>query len=391
MKLAGILGATIAAVGVAAMSTAEAKTRIVVLASDYSASTAERIANELANVFAGVTAGDRLIGIRGGSGDTIFQAIIPNDPLYASHQGHRDKLLNPAWMDAMSYLEASIAVTTTDPVGTPSSQIDFPGSLGTIGYYAAENPEVVFFGDARYFAARQPDFSMVNRFPTDGHYSLSRSDTPFGVVGMEGTLNGVRIHFCMTADDWVNDAHKEGVHRTHALLAAAYGAQLTTFSADLTDCAARFAEGKADGARKFERNADDHRFGMVDVTLAAAPTTPVVEAAPAPVPAATAPDPLAAAIASGAVTMEELFLYDTNDEDGDEVEIVAQGFSYHMVLTKKGETMEVPLTQGALQVIGVVDGGGGGVTVGIRTKDGRSIVSDKIPMGESVAIPINTF
>lgn len=387
MTLSRFLGGAMFPLCLGVAMAAEAKTRIVVLAEDYPQETAQAIGAALAKVFDGVSAGDRLLGIRGGSGETIFEAIVPDDPIYDRHKGHRDKLLGPAWRDAMSHLQKSVQQSGSGPVGAPGSQVDFPGTLGALAYHASEEPEVVVFGDPRYFDERQPDFAMTKGFPTEGHYALSRTTTPFGIAGLEGSLKGVDIHFCATSDEWVNNAHKEGVLRTYAILTAGYGATLSTFSADLTGCAARFAKGQADGARVFERDPQDHRFGMIDATLTAVAPDPVPTAAGA---VGTGSAALDAAIKLGTVQMHSLVLYDTDDEDGDAVEIVADGFSKRIVLTKRGETLEVPITLGALQVIGSADGGGG-ITVGIQTSDGRTIVSDKIAVGQSLAIPVAAF
>ncbi len=120
---------------------------------------------------------------------------------------------------------------------------------------------------------------------------------------------------------------------------------------------------------------------MIDLTLTAAA---------GPMTGAAAASDLDAVIAKsgGTVTKGTLFLYDTDKEDGDAVYVVAAGgYSQRVDLTNAGATIEVPLTQGALQVIGAADGNGG-ITVGILTKDGRNIVSQSIAVGEKLSIPI---
>lgn len=382
MTLTYKIASTCIATGLALAASAEAKTRIVVFANDFSKASAEQVGAELGGVFSRQHAGDRLVGIRAGSGSTIFDVTIPNEPIYDTHKGHRDKLLGPAWQVAMAYLKASL--TTAPPAEGPASQIDYPGTLGALGYYTAEKPEIAFFGDARYFDARQPHFSMVKGYPTDDHYARSRSDTPFGAAGMQGSLAGVHTHVCLTADEWVNDAHKEGVQRSYALIAGAYGGELATFSADLPGCALRFAEGRDDGARHFAADPGDHRFGMIDLTLTAAAGHMTSAAAASDLDAVIAKS-------GGTVTKGTLFLYDTDKEDGDAVYVVAAGgYSQRVDLTNAGVTIEVPLTQGALQVMGAADGNGG-ITVGIRTEDGRTIVSQSIDVGEDLSIPIDAL
>ena len=393
MTLTKLLCGSIVAANVALTTTAEATTRITVFAEDYPKASVEQIATVLAEQFEKLRAGDRLIGIRAGSGSTIFDARVPNEPIYDTHKGHRDKLLMPAWTQATTFLKGTI--TAAPPAGGPPSQIDYPGSLERLAYFASEKPEVAFFGDARYFDDRQPQFSMVRGFPTDVHYARSRSETPFGVAGMEGSLEGMRTHVCMTTEAWINDAHKEGVQRSYALMAQIFGAELATFSADVRGCAVRFAEGRSDGARTFTLNVEDRLFGMVDVTLQPTPegvvdpgqlTNPLIVSSGADMSDLD----IIVATSAGSVTKGTLFLYDTDQEDGDAVFIVAEGYKQQVDLTNNGVTLDVPLTQGALSVVGAADGDGG-ITVGIRTGDGRTIISRKIDVGEALSIPIDTL
>ena len=68
MTLTYKIASTCIATGLALAAPAEAKTRIVVLANDFSKASAEQVGATLGGVFSRQQAGDRLIAIRAGSG-----------------------------------------------------------------------------------------------------------------------------------------------------------------------------------------------------------------------------------------------------------------------------------------------------------------------------------
>jgi hypothetical protein len=67
-------------------------------------------------------------------------------------------------------------------------------------------------------------------------------------------------------------------------------------------------------------------------------------------------------------------LWDTDAEDGDVVNISSQGYSRTIRLTKKGDTFAVPIGgNGIIQVTGISDGDGGGITVGLASGNVKAI------------------
>jgi hypothetical protein len=67
-------------------------------------------------------------------------------------------------------------------------------------------------------------------------------------------------------------------------------------------------------------------------------------------------------------------LWDTDVEDGDVVRIDSQGYSRTVKLTKKGDTFAVPVAaNGVVQVTGISDGDGGGITVGLASGSAKAI------------------
>ena len=67
-------------------------------------------------------------------------------------------------------------------------------------------------------------------------------------------------------------------------------------------------------------------------------------------------------------------LWDTDVEDGDVVRIDSQGYSRTVKLKKNGDTFAVPVeANGVIQVTGVSDGDGGGITVGLASGSTKAI------------------
>lgn len=67
-------------------------------------------------------------------------------------------------------------------------------------------------------------------------------------------------------------------------------------------------------------------------------------------------------------------LWDTDVEDGDVVRIKSSGYARTVRLTKRGEVFAVPVyADGLIQVTGVKDGDGGGITVGLASGPSQAI------------------
>jgi len=67
-------------------------------------------------------------------------------------------------------------------------------------------------------------------------------------------------------------------------------------------------------------------------------------------------------------------LWDTDVEDGDVVRIESQGYSRTVRLTKKGDTFAIPVpANGVVNITGISDGDGGGITVGLASGGAKAI------------------
>ncbi|HEY8025050.1 MAG TPA: hypothetical protein VIF60_10820 [Burkholderiaceae bacterium] len=75
-----------------------------------------------------------------------------------------------------------------------------------------------------------------------------------------------------------------------------------------------------------------------------------------------------------AVQLAWITLWDTDAEDGDVVRIDSQGYSRTVVLKKQPLTFAVPVPKnGVINVTGVRDGDGGGITVGVGSGDVKAV------------------
>ncbi|MEO1650471.1 MAG: hypothetical protein AAFR60_05740 [Pseudomonadota bacterium] len=90
----------------------------------------------------------------------------------------------------------------------------------------------------------------------------------------------------------------------------------------------------------------------------------------------------------GRVRIAAITLYDNLDQDGDAVLVTAAGFSQKITITHQDITFFIPVVFGStVRITAVQDGGGGNVTVGIRTAFGPVSLAPLAP-GQSIDIPV---
>lgn len=83
-----------------------------------------------------------------------------------------------------------------------------------------------------------------------------------------------------------------------------------------------------------------------------------------------------------------LTLWDTDDEDGDVVRIQSQGYSRVVILTRQPMTFAVPASaSGVVDIAGMRDGEGGGVTVGAASGASR-VTLPIMSVGQTIGLRI---
>ncbi|MEJ0070080.1 MAG: hypothetical protein WDO24_16690 [Pseudomonadota bacterium] len=97
---------------------------------------------------------------------------------------------------------------------------------------------------------------------------------------------------------------------------------------------------------------------------------------------------LASDLQTDRVRLAVIELFDSDAEDGDAVTISSLGFSLSATLTKAPLVVSVPIgSSGTISLTGLVDGGGGGVTVGMITPSGPVPLPVLSP-GQTISVPV---
>jgi hypothetical protein len=183
--------------------------------------------------------------------DVIARVELPDEDIYATHTNLKMKKIAPGFAKITSHLSnaGTLAVQPVD--GEVPEHLDLPRLLRDLGYRTAGAPAILLVGNPLYHDATMPGASTRDAWPSDAHYALTPAESPFGTADMEDRLVGLKINWCITQDDFVNGPHEAGVHRANAMMIAGYGAQLVTYTPNLTQCFERTAAGDVSGADSF--------------------------------------------------------------------------------------------------------------------------------------------
>lgn len=374
-------------------TSAFARDLIVVLAGDYDRPTASSVWAALMPTLEQASPGDNLAIYDGPTRTRIMGASFPEGEegdLIEKIPALRAKLYGPVMEGIKQHLRGAVSRHEDEQPVAPM-QVSLPEMLEELGYIASAGPEIVVIGSAMQHDETAPEFSMRDAFPNDGHFALPTSASPYGTAGMGDTLGGAQVHFCSTDadDDYVKRVHRLGVERAIGLLVQGYGGQLATFTTDIRSCLNRAASGTSEGAATY-RISVAGAPAMVDPSLAV-PASPRLPAEQLDLLRDLRVDDadrveLEGLMQSGEVTLERVWLADDADEDGDVATILAAGVSIDVPLTKQEQEFIVPVMQGRLVVRGKIDGGGGGVTLRLRTERGDQMQSPVMQPGEVVEI-----
>ena len=117
--------------------------------------------------------------------------------------------------------------------------------------------------------------------------------------------------------------------------------------------------------------ASDAAAALVEIGLSAADTTT-----------------LTANVTAGRVRLVRLSVFDSDVEDGDVAEIRSAGFRQVVPLTRAPIVLAVPVgPDNTIEIAGLVDGGGGGVTVGLVLLNGP-LPLPPLSVGQVLRLPI---
>ncbi len=130
---------------------------------------------------------------------------------------------------------------------------------------------------------------------------------------------------------------------------------------------------------------------------AAATVAPKPDARPSQKPPVQTAPPSSSREAPTATTqapplmLVRITLWDTDAQDRDEVRIESQGYSRIVQLTKAEQVVVAPVSaSGVINIVGMRDGEGGGITVGVASGSSRAVfpvMSEGQVLGLKVAVP----
>jgi hypothetical protein len=371
---------------------ADAADRVVILSDAMPVETARNVLTQSKRVLAGMAPGETVTFIDGPSGTTVAKVSVPAGDEGAEILKSKRKIAKLFGKTVQDITDHAVASTKTFETLADDQlplQVNLPAVLHALTLFASDKPDVVVFGSLRFDDPRMPDYSMEHSFPNDAHVFQSPSVTPFGAAGREDTLTGTRVHFCDLDQGYHKDMQQLGLERATGLLIQGHGATLATYSQMVGDCVDSALAGKVDPTKTFVADSTQTQMLNYDVTQTGQiPGTSAVEQQALFNEMSLPPqqkDELAFLMQQNQVVLAEVFLHDTDANDGDVVALVSGSVRINVALTKVPQRVIVPITNGALRMLGVRDGNGG-ITVGVRTSTDDTLVSPVMRVGEVVEL-----
>jgi hypothetical protein len=91
---------------------------------------------------------------------------------------------------------------------------------------------------------------------------------------------------------------------------------------------------------------------------------------------------------TGSVRLARMILRDTHSPDGDVIAVMSAGFRQEVTLTSLPQALVVPVDDTLIvQVVGIRDGSGGGITLGVRGT-GEEVLMPLMRQGQILSLPI---
>ena len=317
----------------------------------------------------------------------IFDLYAPVE--MPSHPAWKQNFVAKAMASLQAYARSAFQAGLSDGA-IPPNQVGLHQIIAELPRRAHEGAEVIVFGSPRDNHFNDPSNTTLTRVPNDAFLDLAAHSSPFGTRGLEGSLNGLRVHVCVIDEGFVDPRHNDLLSRFTALRLQAMGGDLATWSVDLDECLGRANAERQDGMPVHIR--DDSVTEPMFLNVDQAGSLPTADAqqqgvllkelnVPASVEAV-----MASKIAEGSLRLVAIKLYDTDGEDGDAVLIKTDDVEIEVDLVNRRQRYVVPIENGNLTIIGLRDGRGG-ITVGIETDDGTESLTPNIKVGETVIVP----
>jgi len=197
-----------------------------------------------------------------------------------------------------------------------------------------------------------------------------------GIGGAVFFASGGSPWFAHRAGDVVDDAQKVERQNEFATIGPIYLAAMPESEVDVASQGMGLSSESRDVLlRQIKRQPSS-------LALAAVSTPPVAGADSAqnsallaePAKTAPEPSPMPETKAHPPLELVWITLWDTDAEDGDAVRITSQGYSRTISLTKAPVRYAIPVpASGTIEVTGIRDGEGGGITVGLASGASRAI------------------
>ncbi|WP_424973220.1 hypothetical protein [Dinoroseobacter sp. S76] len=354
---------------------------------------AKTVLSQSKRLMAAMEPGDSLIFLNGPAGDQIASLDLPEgdegQEILSSKRKLGKFVKGPLTQVQGFIVEAAKRAEGLGPDQVPM-QVNLPGVLHGLSIHAQDTPSVFVFGTMRYQGPGWPNYSMAHSFPNDAHVNHRPDQTPFGAQGREDYLTGTKVNFCDLDQGYVKDIQRLGLERATGLMIEGYGATVANLTQDIKQCVTSGLEGAVDKTKSFVADPSAKDLIVYDANQTAkAPSTSSQEQTDLLNRIGLAEDDKAIMkdlMGQNRVVLAEVYLYDTGATDGDVVALLSGPLSFEVRLKRQKQQVIVPITDGVLKLKGVRDGGGG-ITVGVKTKENDTVVSPVMRVGQVINLP----
>lgn len=334
-----------------------------------------------------IEAGERIQVIANPGFTQVFDVTAPAD--MPDHPAWKKQFLATATEKLQTYARGAYRTGLTDGA-TPPNQVGLHEIIAVLPRRASSGVEVVVIGSPRDHRDSDTANTTLNRVPNDAFLDLAAHASPFGTMGLEDSLKGLRVHVCVIDAGFADPRHNALLARYTSLRLRVMGGELATWSIDLDECLSRAKSGRQDGMPVYMRDISATKPTFLSVDHAPTPPTEEILVQNALLEEMNLPasvkGTMASKIAAGSLRLVAVKLWDTDGEDGDAVLIKTDDAEIEVDLLNKRQRVVLPVENGNMTMIGLRDGQGG-ITVGIETDDGTEALTPNIAVGETVIIP----